>query len=69
VLPVWEYQDWQVETVMADLGSGLTERIGIRHGPSCWQVATLAERDALLIKHGVDPGALSEATTVEDGCE
>jgi hypothetical protein len=69
VLPVWEYQGWQVETVMADLGYGLAERIEIRHGESCWQVATLAERDELLIGHGVDPGALTEATTVEDGCE
>jgi hypothetical protein len=69
VLPVWEYQGWQVETVMADLSSGLTEQIEIRHGASCWHVATPAERDALLIEHGVDPGALTEATTVEDGCE
>lgn len=66
---MWEYQQWQVETVMADLGSGLAEWIEIRHDGQCWHVATPAECDALLIEHGVDPTVLTEAVTVDDGCE
>jgi hypothetical protein len=69
VLPVFEYQGWQVETVEVGLGTGLRELIEIRHGDDCWQVATLAERDALLRQSGIDPLELTEMATAEDGCE
>jgi hypothetical protein len=70
VLPVLEHQGWQVETVELDLGTGLREWIEIRHsddGPR--YVATVAERDAVLREHGVDPSALTEIVVIDDGCE
>jgi hypothetical protein len=69
VLPVMDSGGWQVEAVEVDLGAGLRPMIEVRHGDDRWHVATVPERDALLMSHGVDPLALSEAMTVEDGCE
>jgi hypothetical protein len=69
VLPVLEYQGWQVETVEIDLGTGLREWIEIRHGGERRYVATVAQRDVVLQKHGVDPGSLVRAAAVDDGCE
>lgn len=70
MLPILEDQEWQVETVELDLGAGLREWIEIRHGDdSPRYVATVAERDAVLREHGVDPGALTEIVVIDDGCE
>jgi hypothetical protein len=69
VLPVLEYQGWQVETVEIGLGAGLRALIEIRHGGQRRHVATLAERDAVLREHGVDPGVMTMLDTIEDGCE
>ncbi|GAA3943150.1 hypothetical protein [Actinoplanes auranticolor] len=69
MLPVLEYQGWQVETVEIDLGAGLRAWIEIRYGDQRRHVATLAERDAVLREHGVDPGVLTVLDTIEDGCE
>ena len=52
-----------------DLGTGLREWIEVRHGDTRWHVATLSERDRLLRERGVDPAALREQDTVDDGCE
>jgi hypothetical protein len=69
VLPVFEHQGWQVETIEVGLGTGLRELIEIRHGDDCWQVTTIAERDALLELSGIDPLELTEMAAFEDGCE
>jgi len=70
VLPVLEHQQWQVETMHLDLGTGLRPWIEIRHGEDeLWHVATVAERDAVLREHGVDPAALKSVDVIDDGCE
>jgi hypothetical protein len=69
VLSVMESGGCQVETVEIDLGTGLRPWIEIRRGDDHWHVATVPERDALLLSYGIDPLALSEATAIEDGCE
>ena len=70
MLPVFEHQGWQVETVEIDLGAGLREWIELRHGDDGPRhVATVAERDAVLREHGVDPQALTEVDAIDDGCE
>jgi hypothetical protein len=69
VLPVLVNADWQVETVLIDLGAGVREVIEIRHGAQRSHVATVAERDAVLREHGVDPAVLTAVDTIDDGCE
>jgi hypothetical protein len=63
------HQQWQVETVELDLGTGLREWIEVRHSDARWHVATLGERDRLLRERGVDPADLREQDIVDDGCE
>ena len=69
MLPVLEHQGWQVELVQIDLSTGLREWIEVRHGEQRRYVATVDERDAVLRQHGVDPTALTEVDTIDDGCE
>ncbi|WP_030443810.1 hypothetical protein [Actinoplanes subtropicus] len=67
--PVLADDGWQVETVEIDLGTGLREWIEVRGGDQRRYVATAAERDVVLREHGVDPAALAEVETIDDGCE
>ncbi len=69
VLPVYVRAGWQVETVWADLGTGLREWIEIRHGDQRHYCATGAERDKVLASHGVALRDFTETDTIEDGCE
>lgn len=70
VLPVLAHREWQVETMIVDLGTGMRDWIAIRRGDETLAyVATVAERDLLLREHGVDPARLSEDPTPDDGCE
>lgn len=68
MLPVLAHNNWQVETVAIDLGTGLREWIEIRHGDQRMYCATTAERDVVLREHGIDPGDLADVEP-EDGCE
>ena len=69
VLPVLAHADWQVETVIIDLGTGLREWIEVRHDGQRIYVGTAAERNAVLRTHGINPADLVEVDTIDDGCE
>ncbi|MFI5895669.1 hypothetical protein ACIA5D_36795 [Actinoplanes sp. NPDC051513] len=69
VLPVLTHADWQVETILIDLGNGLREWIEIRHDNEIAYAATVAERDVVLREHGINPADLTAADTIDDGCE
>jgi hypothetical protein len=70
VLPLLEHDGWQVETMPADLHTGLPERIEIRHdGNVLATVATAAERDMVLAAHHLTVTDFAETDTIRDGCE
>jgi hypothetical protein len=69
VLPILAHADWQVETVVIDLDTGLREWIEIRHGDEVAYAATVDERDVILREHGINPVDLAAVDTIDDGCE
>jgi hypothetical protein len=69
VSPVLVHGGWQVETVIPDPGTGLSNWIEIRHGDERIHCATAAERDALLAPHGLDLRQFVEVDAIDDGRE
>jgi len=69
VLPVLTHAGWEVETVEIDLGTGPRPWIEIRHNGTITHVATVADRDHMLLGNGINPANLTETDMIDDGCE
>jgi hypothetical protein len=69
VLPVLVHGEWQVETVMLDLGSGMREWIEVRGYGSVQHCDGCCALQQLLQHHRLSLADFAEVDTTDDGCE
>jgi hypothetical protein len=69
LLPLLAHADWQVEIVIADLGTALRESIEVRHSDHRLYCTTALQRDVVLREHSLDLRDFTETDVDDDGCE